>query len=295
MERLVRLAAALSAHPKRGLHVDKLVDIAGFELSDSGREQVQRELRSLERQGWQILRTLDLDGRATYRMITLDNRLKVRLSLPQLAALQRAALVVKRSDLVERLGLAQGDVPTLDSAELRLGRVEAALNELLEAMRHRARVRYRYRGSERVAHPQLLREQNGKWYLRAVEEGGEVVKTFAVSRMGKVEVDEPGTAHRVATERHIGLHPMRWEVDPPVEVMLRTEATFRPDVVRWLQEPNSEQEQDGGIDMRYRITNRSAFRHRLYELGTRVELLGPAAMRDEVLAELELIAARGEA
>ena len=39
---------------------------------------------------------------------------------------------------------------------------------------------------------------------------------------------------------------------------------------------------------------RSAFRDRLYELGRRVELLGPHEVRDEVLAELSVIARGGQ-
>ena len=282
LERLVRLAAALSAHPKRGLHVDRLVDIAGFEQTDEGRDQLTRDLRQLERQGWQFVTTLAFDGRARYRMITTDNRLRVRLSLPQLAALQRAALLIQREDLVESLGLTPGE--------------EQALTEVLEALRHRARIRYRYKGSSRLAHPQLLRQQSGTWYLRAVEEGSEDVKTFAVSRMSKVSADQPDTGRRVPTERHIGLHPMLWEVDPPVEVMLRTPAMFRPDVVRWLLEPITEEPEDGEDDavrMRYRVTNRAAFRDRVYELGTRVEVLGPREVREELLAELAAAAGGG--
>jgi hypothetical protein len=45
--------------------------------------------------------------------------------------------------------------------------------------------------------------------------------------------------------------------------------------------------------MRFRVTNRTAFRDRIYELGTRVEVLGPADVREELLAELELLADGG--
>jgi hypothetical protein len=38
------------------------------------------------------------------------------------------------------------------------------------------------------------------------------------------------------------------------------------------------------------VTNRSAFRTRLYELGRRVELLGPDEMRREIVAELRRMA-----
>ena len=41
------------------------------------------------------------------------------------------------------------------------------------------------------------------------------------------------------------------------------------------------------------VTHRLAFRRRLYELGTRVVLVGPDEVRDEVRAELEAVAGPG--
>jgi predicted DNA-binding transcriptional regulator YafY len=293
MERLVRIAASLSANPKYGVPVDKLVSIAGFDPGESGRTQLQREIRHLEKQGWQIENVSGAGTGARYRMVTLDNRLRVRLSLPQAAALQRAALVAKRSDLLARLGLPPGDNPAGAPADLRGAGEGAALNETLAAVRLRAILRFRYKGILRLTHPQSVGQQNGNWYLSAVEGDADEAKTFLVGRMSEVVAVDPGTARRLAVERHLDLHPMRWETDPPVEVMLRTEAAFRPDVVRWLLEPRGEVARDGEVEMRYRVTNRSAFRDRLYELGTRVELLGPAEVRDELLAELTMLAEAG--
>ena len=294
MERLVRIAAALSAHPRYGLPADTLVSIAGFGAGESGRDQLTREIRHLERQGWQFERTTGEGQRATYRMMTTDNRLKVRLSLPQAAALQRAALLARRSDLLDKLGLPAEGTPTPAPVDVRIGGEEDALDAALDAIRRRARLRFRYKGRTRLTDPQSVGQQNGKWYLRALEDDGETVKTFMVGRMSEVKPGKSGAARHVATERHLDLHPMRWAIDPPVDVVLRTDVVFRPDVVRWLLDPTSEEERDGVVEMRYRVTNRSAFRDRLYELGRRVELLGPHEVRDEVLAELSVIARGGQ-
>jgi len=293
MERLVRIAAALSAQPKYGVDAAKLVTIAGFKSDENGHRQLQRDLDHLDKQGWLIENVSEAGTGARYRMVTRDNRLKVALSLPQGAALQRAALVARRSDLVTQLGLPAEDVPSGPPADLRVGEESAALDAALEAVRLRAMLRFRYKGSERLAHPQSVSQQNGRWYLRALEDGSETMKTFMVARMSDVEIQEPGSARHADVERHIALHPMRWEVDPPVDVMLRTDEAFRQDVVRWLQEPLAEEVHAGQVDMRYRVTNRTAFRVRIYELGTRVELLGPADVREELLAELELLARGG--
>lgn len=295
MERLVRIAAVLSASPKHGVPVDRLVAIAGFRPGESGREQLQRELRYLERQGWQIERVSHEGERATYRMTTLDNRLRVRLSPPEAAALQRAAMLARRSDLIERVGLTQEEVPTPAPVDVRLDGEPSALSAVLEAVRRRALLRFSYKGTTRLAHPQSVAPRHGRWYLHALEDdaAGDTateVKAFVVARMSGVEALAAGTARHLTLERRPDLHPMRWEIDPPVEVMLRTQGCFRADVVRWLLEPMGEHHSGDTLDLRYRVTNRSAFRARLYELGTRVELLGPSEVRAEVLAELESLA-----
>jgi hypothetical protein len=54
-----------------------------------------------------------------------------------------------------------------------------------------------------------------------------------------------------------------------------------------LLEPAAETDLlDGTVELRYLVTNREALRSRLYELGTRVRLVGPEDVRAELLAEL---------
>ncbi|QLQ11064.1 MAG: WYL domain-containing protein [Nocardioidaceae bacterium] len=77
----------------------------------------------------------------------------------------------------------------------------------------------------------------GRWYLLAHEERSDQVKTFVVSRMSGVSPDEPGTAQVDPVVRHRGLHPLSWQVDSPIEVVLETPVEFRDDVVNWLATP----------------------------------------------------------
>ena len=79
---------------------------------------------------------------------------------------------------------------------------------------------------------------------------------------------------------------MSWEIDPPVEVTLRTSTDHQPDVRRWLGEPAAEEVDGGDVTMRYVVTNRAALRQRLYELGRRVVLVGPEEIRRELVDEL---------
>jgi hypothetical protein len=83
---------------------------------------------------------------------------------------------------------------------------------------------------------------------------------------------------------------MSWEIDPPVEVTLRCPTEYAPDVRRWLGAPLHES--DDGVEsvLAYRVTNRAALRSRIYQLGTRVSLVGPEDVRQELLDELASMA-----
>ncbi len=290
MERLVRIAAALRDAGSRGVPGDRLADLAGF-TGVERIDQLSRELRHLGKQGWQI-ENIAADGEAaTYRMTTVDNRLRVRLTPAQQAALRRAVLLADREDLADRLGLAIAAVPA--SAALRdpsLGEGDPALGVVLDAVRNQALLRFRYAGTDRVVHPGSIRTEYRKWYLRGVEDGASATKVFVVSRMDDVEAGAPGSAERPEVERHAGLHPMAWEIDPPVRVVLRTTPAHRLDVHRWLGAPLAESQDGATVLLEYDVTHRAALHDRLFELGERVEVVGPDDVRAALLDELMTMA-----
>jgi predicted DNA-binding transcriptional regulator YafY len=293
MERLVRIAAVLRAHPQQGVPSETLTAVAGFTGEDRA-DQLAREIRHLNRQGWQIENIAPPGAAAVWRMTAVDNRLRLRLTPEQQTALRRAVLLADRDDLVARLGLPASARPatvgTAMAADAADEAGSAALSAAVRAVRGRRVLRFTYKGSPRVVHPESVRTQNGRWYLRGLEEPRDddgPVKTYVVARMSDVELDAPGTARAVVAARHAGLHPMTWEIDEPVEVQLRTTPEHEPDVRRWLGTPiGSRVEPDGAVAMTYRVTNRAALRARLYELGRRVRLVGPADVRAELVEEL---------
>lgn len=295
MERLVRIAAVLHARGGGGMSGDQLVEVAGFTGEDAS-DQLAREIRHLRRQGWQIDNVAGPGQTAHYRMVTVDNRLTLQLTQPQQRALQQAVLLADRGDLVRRLGLPESSRPDDVGTVLEVAERDDALDTVVRATSLRALLRFDYKGSARVVHPVSVNAQYGRWYLRGREDGAEegVVKAFVVSRMSDVRADAPGTADVPAPVRHPGLHPMSWEIDPPVDVELRTTADYAPDVRRWLGEPAAVAERGEHVVLRYRVTHRAAFRTRLYDLGTRVALLGPDEVRREVVAELRELAGHGD-
>jgi predicted DNA-binding transcriptional regulator YafY len=194
-------------------------------------------------------------------MTSVDNRLSLRLTPGQQAALRRAVLLADRADLAERLGLPETavDVP----AAVPAGTADERLATVIRGVRMRCLLRFGYGGARREVHPDSVRAQNGTWYLLGLEEASNTVKVFVVSRMTDVEADRPGSARAFPRERHPGLHPMSWKVDPPVEVTLSAPTDFVPDVERWLGKPVSYNRVGEEVELLYVVTNRAALRARV--------------------------------
>jgi predicted DNA-binding transcriptional regulator YafY len=307
MERLVRLATRLHHAGERGVPTTNLLEVAGWTDSADGVSALSRDFRYLRALGWEIDNVGGTGLGGVYRMRTVDNRLRVKLTPSQQAALRRAVLLVGRGDLADRLGLSGGSEPAEVVATVKASD-HAALDTVLRAVRQRSLLHFRYKGTERAVHPGSVQTYTTTWYLRGREEGSDLVKTYVVARMLDVHADDPGTAERVDLTRGTGLHPMGWQIDPPVDVTVRTSPEYVDDVRRWLGEPASvvevqpapvvevrapaslETTQATSLDLTYRVTNRAAFRARIYQLGTRVQVVGPDDVRQELLDELATMA-----
>jgi predicted DNA-binding transcriptional regulator YafY len=290
MERLVRILAVLNEAGSVGATTEKLFAVAEYGGHNEA-DQLSLDFRHLRKQGWQIDR-VSCEGEAgRYRMVSGDNRLRLKLSPAQLAALQRAVILSKRADLAKGLGIKPGSLPKGVGSEVVPNKGSAELSLALQAVQLRSRIRFSYKGTPRVLHPGRVRFQNYHWYLSGIEDGDDQVKHFAVSRMSDASLDEPDTAQPVPEVRRIPLHPLRWDVDPPVKVTLRTTPDYVPDVERWLMAPEALSEHDGVVDLTYTVTNRQAFRARIYVLGPRVTIADPNEVREEILAELHRLGA----
>jgi predicted DNA-binding transcriptional regulator YafY len=290
MQRLARILAVLDDAGVVGATTEQLLEVAEYGGQAAPQDQLSLDLRNLKKQGWQIENLNPKGESARYRMVSGDNRLQVRLSPPQRAALQRAVLLAARDDLAKRLGVSPAAVPEgIGSIVIRKPKGDK-LSLALQSVQLRSRIRFSYKGTARLVHPGSVRFQNYKWYLSGVEEGADLVKHFVVSEMSDITLDPPGTADEVPEIRRIPLHPLRWEVDEPTQVTLRASSDFVPDVVRWLNEPDSHVERGVDVELTYTVTHRQAFRARLYVLGPRVTITQGAQVYDELIAELREMA-----
>jgi predicted DNA-binding transcriptional regulator YafY len=148
-------------------------------------------------------------------------------------------------------------------------------------------VRFTYKGESRAVDPARVHSGPSGWYLSGRETGSSLVKEFVVSRMSDVELDPPGSAPAYDEPSRRSLDPLSWEVDPPTDVVLGLAAEHRVLVENLLGAAASVvQGENGELLLGYRVTNRRVLRNRVYELGTRVRVVSPAVVRDELLAEL---------
>lgn len=286
MERLSRILAVLDDAGVVGVTTDKLLAVAQYGGQASPQDQLSLGLRNLGKQGWLIENLNPRGEMGRYRMVSGDNRLRVKLTPAQMAALQRAVILSKRADLAQRLGVQPRSLPDGVGSEVLPPAERSELSLALQAVQLSSRIRFSYKGTPRVVHPGTVRFQNYQWYLSGVEEGLDFIKHFIVGDMSDVTLDAPGSADDVPEVRRIPLHPLRWAIDEPTPVTIRTSPDYVPDVIRWLMAPDSQTAHDGVVDMAYTVTNRQAFRARVYVLGSRVTIADGGEVRDEIVDEL---------
>lgn len=291
MQRLAQLLAVLDNAGTAGVTADRLVDVADYSGDPKHlKDQLSRDLRLLRTRGWQIDNVAAVGVDARYRLLPGDNRLRVGLSEKQLAALHRAVILARRTDLAGRLGVPPGTLPAGIGVDVVPRQERPELSLCHQAVQLRSRVTFTYKGTVRSVHPGAVRFQNYRWFLSGVEDGFDVVKHFVVAELRELALDAPGSAADVPEVGRIPLHPLRWAVDPPTEVTVRTEPGFVSDVRRWLMAPTSQVEHDGVVDLHYTVTNRAGFRARVYILGPRVRITAPAEMHNEIIDELRTMA-----
>lgn len=280
MERLVRLIGALNQH-RKGAPVDLLLKVVAAEGTDDARRRMlSRDIEHLNNLGYDIRNVAEPGADGVYVMRARDNRLQVHLTPEQRGELLRAAIAAGLEGISAHLaGDGQPEAPTIASS--------GHLDLVQRGTTRHCRVRFEYKGEPRVVHPARVHSGPSGWYLSGREEGQEVVKEFVVSRMSDVSLDPPGTAEIVDETPRPSLDPLSWLQDPPTDVVVEMPAEHRLLVENLLGQPRELTEDENTVRMTYVVTNRAVFRWRVYELGTRVLVLGPEDVRREMLAELE--------
>jgi len=171
------------------------------------------------------------------------------------------------------------------------------LPALVDAQRRRCVVRFGYRGTERAVDPWALLLRNGFWYLAGRDHARGELRHFRIDRMdaGTVAVGDPG-----AFDPPAGYSPgAGFPTDPkllgdaePVEARVRV---WPPHAVRVAAEVGPGQVagwgDDGSVEVAVTVRHRAAFRSWVLGLLDHAEVLGPAELRDDLVAWLRAITA----
>lgn len=293
MERVTQILTLLAGADGRPVSADEVLRVVPYGAGsvEDRRDQLRRDIRHLEYLGWEIANVAAPGETARYRLTAVDNRLRIEFTPAQRVELLRAAVAAGLLELVDDLG---GQAPVEDDFEAAVRREDTSLARVQRGLAGRCRVRFRYRDRDRVVHPHALHVRPGGWYLTGNEDGEDAAKTFAVSRMTQVELDPPGSARVPAVVSRPQLDPVSWRLDPPVDALVQTTSEHRAQVESMLGAARTAVPHGGeALVLTIPVTHRAAFRRRLYELGTRVRLLGPPVVQEEVRQELEAVV-RGE-
>ncbi|RIQ31202.1 WYL domain-containing protein [Jiangella rhizosphaerae] len=289
MERLTRLLLVLEAAEPAGLPASRLVAVGQYGAGSAydAQRQLARDITALTAIGWDIRNVAGPGVDAVYRLHARDTRLRVELAPEHQVELVRAALVAGDAGFRDRLG----DLPEPDEAGLvRSGAQPRAtpdpLTEAAYAVERRCLIRFTYKGRPRVVRPLLVRPGASGWYLYGDEAGSPAPKWFVTDRMSAVSVDPPVTAGPPREVTAEELNPITWRRDPRVDVVVETTAEHEPQVAAMLGPPARREADADTVRLTVPVTNRAAFRARLYELGRRVRVVSPQEVVDEIVAEL---------
>ena len=293
IERLVRLLAVLESAGMAGANQQQLLDVARYGGDhDDQRRALNRELKHLTDAGWDIRNVGDVGGDARYVLRARDTRLRVSLTREQKAELARAATLAGVKDFADLVG----DGPQARVTSPRVSDPLVSTSEhpnltlCIYAASHRCLLQFMYKKRLRLVHPRVVQPGPSGWYLAGCEDGQDVEKNFAVGRMRTLAIDRPGSATVTYDVRHTQLDPLTWLVDPPVDVVVETTDDHVAHVESRLGAPTSRTGTDDRVTLTIPVTHRAAFRHRLYELGTRVQVLAPEEVRAEIVNDLEALA-----
>jgi len=309
LERLTDLVLVLlRPGPPRSL--TEIADaVPGYPPPGEARRQAfERDKRTLRDQGI-IVRTEPLPGpdQVGYRILPEDFYLPdLDLEPDEQVALNLAVAAVHVGDgtgqqALWRLGLAGG--PEVDLGGMPLAELPTldALPVLFEAVRQSALVTFDYRGARRQVAPAQLRFLRGWWYLVGQDLDRQAARTFRIDRIdGMPTIGEAGSGALPP-----GFDPASawsgepWQAgdDQPVEVTILADAVAAPRVRAAAGSAAAHGADgavavrpDGGAVVRLQVTNVEALRNWLLDLGEHVEVLGPPAVRQDMVSWLQSVA-----
>lgn len=292
IERLVRVLAVLENAGERGAALEKLLEAAQYGAAepDGRRRMLGKDITYLNDAGWDIENVAAAGTDARWVLRTRDIRLRVELTPAQQAELARAARVGGVDDFADYVGVSTEPPEHAHPGSPRRDDGDVHLALCLEATAKRKVVQFVYKGRARTVHPRLVQPGPSGWYLVGWEQAGGIEKYYVISRMTRLVYGPPGSAGPAEETAGRSLDPATWDVDPATDVQVETTPDFAEQVTLAMRPVVSRSDAGDRTVLTVRVTNRAAFRTRLYGLGNRVRVIAPDDVRAEIVDELTTLA-----
>ena len=274
MERLIRILICLADGDSRGVPIGRLLRMADLtEDTDATRAQLRRDLAILRQGGWDIRNVAGEGEDGRYVLQARDNKLALLLTPGEIAALSEV----------------------WSAARVDHAKPPPFVGRLHHAVRDRSLTSFGYDGRRRVVHPDAIYSTASGWVLLAREQEADPPKEFVTAWMHDPAIGEPGTAGPVPELPAERLDPLRWQLDPPMRVLLAVPPPFVEDVLGLLPGAEIVSTAHSELDptetlVGLVVTNQATFRSRLYALGLRARVLEPESLVTEIVENLRAVA-----
>jgi predicted DNA-binding transcriptional regulator YafY len=307
LERLVNLVAALIETPRPLTRHEIRDRLDGYSDDDEAfRRNFERDKEVLREMGFPLTTVSpdpahpeDVGYRIPRELYELPDP---GLDESELAALRLAAGAVQLDGLpgketvvraLRKLGGAVGEDVEPDRAGIAaLPGAEAAATAFA-AVAERRRIRFGYRGEDRVVEPWRLSFHRGHWYLAGLDQGRGEERLFRLDRVEGSVVPEGPPAVFARPEVAQTTPPPAWRLGDDEEVVARLLVDAVQ--VHWANRalgPGAAQltRPDGSVEFDVPVTNKEAFRSFVVGFLDHAEVLGPDALRGDMVSWLEQMA-----
>jgi predicted DNA-binding transcriptional regulator YafY len=297
LERLVNLTATL-LDTRRPLSLDELADRLepAYPADKTARRRAfERDKETMRELGIPVsVEAIDgLGGESGYRIHPEAYYLpELGLSSDELAALHVAVTAVQLEGADARAGLRKlGGAEGAAAPQLAHLELAPSLPTCFDAVAHRHRLEFEYRGDVRRLEPYGVVHKFGHWYVVGRDLDRDAPRAFRVDRIdGEPVAGDAGAFEPppdTDPERYVRDDPLSYGEEPPVTATVLVAAARAALVVDHLG-PDAvvERREDGSLVVTLQVVNREAFRTWLLELLEHAEVLTPSELRDEVVAWL---------
>jgi predicted DNA-binding transcriptional regulator YafY len=304
LERLVNLTATL-LDTRRPLTLEELAERVEPRYPDelaARRRQFERDKETLRELGIPIkVETADGFGSEQAYRIDADEYYLPDLSLDdaELAALHLAVTAVRLEGGAGREGLAKLGGLAGEGVDEAVAEVSVApgVAQLFDAVSRRAPITFSYRDETRRVEPYGVVLRWGHWYVVGHDLERDAPRAFRIDRIdGEPAVGRAGSFEPPAgidAAQFVRDDPLTYGEDHPVEAQVLVDASRAGWVVEQLgDEAVVERRDDGAVVVVLSVVNRASFRSWVLDLLDHAEVLGPDALRDDLVAWLAAIAAR---